>query len=134
MLLHGALFMHDTYRHSELVKEADDAVSKAFVPDADQEEISFNEEQLFLLVLQTRQQSKWLQQYGNTITCMDATYKTLRYGFPCFFGIGRVVGTIIPQYETEELIREGLMKLAEWNPSWCPQFFMTDKSTQELGK
>ena len=77
MLLHGALFMHDTYRHSELVKEADDAVSKAFVPDADQEEISFNEEQLFLLVLQTRQQSKWLQQYGNTITCMDATYKTL---------------------------------------------------------
>ena len=61
-------------------------------------------------------------------------------GFPAFFvvvktslGIGRVVGTIIPQYETEDLIREGLMKLAEWNPSWCPQFFMTDKSTQELG-
>ncbi|XP_065918696.1 uncharacterized protein [Dysidea avara] len=127
-------------RHSELLEEADEAVSKVFVPDADQEEICFNDEQPFLLVLQTRQQSKWLQQYGNTITCMDATYKTLRYGFPCFFvvvktslGIGRVVGTIIPQYETEDLIREGLMKLAEWNPSWCPQFFMTDKSTQELG-
>ena len=115
-------------------------MSKVFVPDADQEEICFNDEQPFLLVLQTRQQSKWLQQFGNTITCMDATYKTLRYGFPCFFvvvktslGIGRVVGTIIPQYEIEDLIREGLMKLAEWNPSWCPQFFMTDKSTQELG-
>ncbi|XP_065883904.1 uncharacterized protein [Dysidea avara] len=64
-------------RHSELLEEADEAVSKVFVPDADQEEICFNDEQPFLLVLQTKQQSKWLQQYGNTITCMDATYKTL---------------------------------------------------------
>ena len=39
-----------------------------------------------------------------------ATDKTLRYGFPCFFlvvktsiGVGRVVATIIPQFETEEL-------------------------------
>ena len=70
---------------------------------------------------------------------MDATYKTLRYGFPCFFlvvktalGIGRVVGTIIPQYETEEFIQEELQKLKEWNPGWSPQFFMTDKSAQEL--
>ena len=70
---------------------------------------------------------------------MDATYITLRYGFRCFFlvvktapGIGRVVGTIIPQYETEEFIQE---ELKEWNPGWSPQFFMTDKlkSAQELG-
>ena len=67
---------------------------------------------------------------------MDATYKTLR-GFPCFFlvvktalGIGRVVGTIIPQYETEEFIQEGLQKLKEWNAGWSPQFFMTDNSAQ----
>ena len=46
---------------------------------------------------------------------MDATYKTLRYGFPCFslvvkaaLGVGRVVGIIVPQYETEEFIQEGL--------------------------
>ena len=42
-------------------------------------------EQSFLLVLQAKQQSKWLQQYRNTITCVHGTYKTLRYGFPCFF-------------------------------------------------
>ena len=59
-------------------------------------------------------------QYGNAITCMDVTYITLRYGFWCFFlvvktalGIGHVVGTIIPQYETAEFIQEGLK---EWNP------------------
>ena len=40
---------------------------------------------------------------------------------------------IIPQYETEEFIQEGLQKLKEWNPGWSPQFFMTDKSAQELG-
>ena len=44
-----------------------------------------------------------------------------------------MVGTIIPQYETEEFIQEGLQKLKEWNPGWSPQFFMTDKSAQELG-
>ena len=39
----------------------------------------------------------------------------------------------IPQYETEEFIQEGLQKLKEWNPGWSSQFFMTDKSAQELG-
>lgn len=70
---------------------------------------------------------------------MDAIYKTLKYGFPCFFlvvktsiGKGRVIGTIIPQYETEELITEGLKVLKDWDPTWCPDFFMTDKSDQEL--
>ena len=72
---------------------------------------------------------------------MDAIYKTLKYGFPCFFlvaktaiGKGRVIGTIIPQYETEELIAEGLTVISSWNPGWCPDFFMTDKSAQELSK
>lgn len=71
---------------------------------------------------------------------MDAVYKTLRYGFPCYFlviktsiGVGRVVGTIIPQYETEELIAEGLKIIQQWSPQWNPKYFMTDKSPQELG-
>ena len=44
-----------------------------------------------------------------------------------------MVGTIIPQYETEEFIQEGLQKVEGWHPGWSPQFFMTDKSAQELG-
>ena len=97
--------------------------------------------QSFLLVFQTPQQRKWLARYGNTVTCMDAIYKTLKYGFPCFFlvaktaiGKGCVIGTIIPQYETEELIAEGLTVISAWNPGWCPDFFMTDESAQELSK
>ena len=78
--------------------------------------------------------------YGNDVTCMDAIHKTAKYGFPCFFlvvrtslGIGCVVETIVPQYETEELITEGLSTIKKWNPDWKPQFFMTDKSSAELG-
>ena len=93
-----------TFRNLDILKEIHEAVKNLqeveseglIIPDTDQS---------FLLVLQTKQQSKWLQQYGTT-------YKTLWYGFPCFFlvvktalGIGCVVGTIIPQYETEEFIQ-----------------------------
>jgi len=44
-----------------------------------------------------------------------------------------LVATIIPECEMEESIQESLQKLKEWNPGWSPQFFMTDKSAQELG-
>ena len=44
-----------------------------------------------------------------------------------------VVATIIPQYENEELLVEGLTILKEWNPLWLPQFTMTDKSAVEIG-
>ena len=94
----------------------------------------------FLLVLQTKHQRELLQKYGNVITMMDSIYRTTKYGFPCFFvtvktslGSGRVVATIIPQYETQELVSEGLRIVKEWNSNWSPQFFMTDKSSVELG-
>ena len=93
----------------------------------------------FLLVFQTLHQQRLIVKYGNVVTCMDAIYRTNKYGFPCFFlvvktslGTGQVVGTIIPQYETTELIAEGLKILKSWNPDWIPKYFMTDKSAQEL--
>ena len=71
---------------------------------------------------------------------MDGVYRTTKYGFPCFFivvktslGMGRVVGTIIPQQENESLLAEGLRIIKEWNPDWSPLYTMTDKSSVELG-
>ena len=94
----------------------------------------------FLLVLQTSFQQQLLQKYGNLITMMDGIYRTTKYGFPCFFvtvkislGIGRVVATIVTQDETELLLTEGLKILKQWNPNWTPSYFMTDKSSIELG-
>ena len=97
-------------------------------------------ETTFLLVLQTRAQQEVLNKYGNNITLMDGVYRTTKYGFPCVFltvktsiGSGRVVATIIPQHESEDLLIEGLSVLKEWNPQWSPKFTMTDKSAVELG-
>ena len=90
----------------------------------------------FLLVMQTARQRELLVKYGNTVTLMDAICK---YNFPCFFltvktsvGIGQVVGTIIPEFETEEMLSQGLQILKSWTPTWNPSFFVTDKSSVEL--
>ena len=93
----------------------------------------------FLLVMQTARQRELLVKYGNTVTLMDAIYKTCKYNFPCFFltvktsvGIGQVVATIIPEFETEEMLSQGLQILKSWTPTWNPSFFVTDKSSVEL--
>ena len=115
-------------------------INESLITLKEAEDIDFSTEDSFLLVYQTKKQKEWLEHYGDVITCMDGVYKTLRYGFPCYFlvvktsiGRGRVVGTIIPQYETEELIAEGLKIINQWCPQWNPKYFMTDKSSQELG-
>ena len=93
----------------------------------------------FLLVMQTARQRELLVKYGNTVTLMDAIYKTCKYNFPCFYltvktsvGIGQVVATIIPEFETEEMLSQGLQILKSWTPTWNPSFFVTDKSSVEL--
>ncbi len=82
-----------------------------------------------------------MKKYGNSITLMDAIYRTTKYGFPCFFltvytrtsiGTGMVIATIIPQHENEDMITEGLSILKQWNPEWSPKYSMTDKSDAEL--
>ena len=84
-------------------------------------------------------QGELLQKYGNTITLMDATYKTTRYDLALFFicvrtNVGyQVVGEFITQSETSEQIAEALTILKSWNPSWNPPYFMVDYSDAELG-
>ena len=99
-----------------------------------------NSDSTFLLVFKKKAQKQLMSKYRNNITLMDGIYRTTKYGFPCIFvtvktsiGTGMVVTTIIPQYENEDLLVEGLTILKEWNPLWLPKFTMTDKSAVELG-
>ena len=46
--------------------------------------------------------------------------------------LGRVVGTIIPQFETSQLCAKALFILSKWNLDWKPQYIMTDRSFVEL--
>lgn len=87
-------------------------------------------------------QSKWQQEllarYGNTISLIDATYKTTKYDLALFFicvktNVGySVVAEFVVQSETAESISEALAKLKLWNPNWCPLYFMCDYSEAEL--
>lgn len=87
-------------------------------------------------------QDPWQQQllikYGNTISLLDATYKTTKYELPLFFlsvktNVGySVVAEFIIQSETTPQISEALKVLSTWNPTWKPKYFMTDYCDAEM--
>ena len=93
--------------------------------------------QSLLWVHQDRWQAELLVKYGNTITLMDATYKTTKYDLALFFLCVKtnvnysVVAEFIVQSESAEQIAEALAIIKNWNPEWSPPFFMTDYSEAE---
>ena len=95
--------------------------------------------QTLLYVHQEPWQQQLLKRYGNTISLMDATYKTTKYELALFFiavktNVGySVVGEFVVQSETTEQVAEALSILSSWNPEWQPPFFMTDFSEAEIG-
>ena len=95
-------------------------------------------EQTLLWVHQSDWQKQLLIKYGNTISLIDATYKTTKYELALFFicvktNVGySVVAEFVVQSETAESITEALEILKQWNPQWNPQYFMTDYSEAEF--
>ena len=113
-------------------------------PNEDEEDLQ-NEEDLqehskitLLWVHQEVWQQQLMAKYGNTIALMDATYKTTRYELPLFFISVRtnsgycVVADFIVQSESTEHVTEALQVIKQWNPSWNPNYFMTDYSEAEI--
>ena len=94
--------------------------------------------QSLLWVHQTQWQKAMLSKYGNTMTMIDATYKTTKYDVPLFFLTVRtnagyiVVAEFIVQTETATHIQEALTILKGWNPSRHPNFIMCDYSEAEI--
>lgn len=76
--------------------------------------------------------------YGNTMSLIDATYKTTKYDLPLFFVTVwtnieyKVVAHFIVQSETTEQILEALNMLWNWNKDWKPPFFLCDYSEAEI--
>ena len=94
--------------------------------------------QSLLWVHQERWQRTMLCTYGNCVTLIDATYKTMRYDLPLFFVCVRtnvgycVVAEFVTQSETAEAIQEALQVLKSWNPDWNPPFVLCDYSEAEI--
>ena len=80
-------------------------------------------EETLLYVHQEDWQKELLTQYGNTLTLIDATYKTTKYTVPLFFICVKtnvsysVVAEFIIQSESAEQISEALAVIKRWNPS-----------------
>ena len=95
-------------------------------------------QQHMLYVHQEKWQQDLLVRYGNTISLIDATYKTTKYDLALFFICVKtnvnytVVADIVIQHETAEQIAEALQILKDWNPVWKPQFWMTDYSEAQM--
>ena len=95
-------------------------------------------EQTFLWVHQTQWQKEMLAKYGNTMTLLDATYKTTMYDLALFFVTVRtnagytVAAEFLVHSETNEQIEEALNILKQWNPLWSPVYFMCDYSEAEI--
>ena len=81
-------------------------------------------------VHQTKWQREMLSKFGNTMTLIDATYKTTLYDLALFFVTVRtnagyiVAAQFIVQTETNEQIEQALNILKSWNPSWSPRYFI----------
>lgn len=60
-------------------------------------------------------------QYGNNVTCLDATNKTADYSLPLFSLVVKmptnymVAGVFVVQFETAACISEALAVFKEWN-------------------
>ena len=96
------------------------------------------ESQSLLWVHQEKWQRDLLIRYGNTLSLMDATYKTTKYDLPLFFLCVRtntkymVVAEFIVQSESAESILEAINIIKQWNPAWNPKFFLCDYSDAEI--
>ena len=123
----NSLYRFRPYKDKTLNKEDDNTL---------QEQLST--EQTLLWVHQEPWQQHLMVKYGNIISLMDATYKTTRYDLPLFFICVRtntgycVVAEFIVQSESADCIKEAISVLRQWNPEWCPQFFMADFSEAEI--
>ena len=84
-------------------------------------------DQSILWIHQSHWQKQLLKKYGNTVSLIDATYKTTKYDlfFICVkTNVGySVVAEFVVQSETAENITESLTMLKQWKPTWKPTIF-----------
>jgi hypothetical protein len=91
-----------------------------------------------LVVIQSDFQKALLRRYGEEICLLDSTYNTTKYTVSLSFvcvksNVGyQVVATFILAKETTANITEALKIIADWNPGWSPEYWITDFDQREI--
>lgn len=118
--------------------------AKTTIPEADDDQINVEEtlakqcDRTLLFCYQSRFMAELLKQYGNNVTCLDATNKTTDYSLPLFFLVVKtptnymVAGVFVVQYETSACISEALSVFKSWDPEYLPKYFMVDFCQAEI--
>jgi hypothetical protein len=95
--------------------------------------------QPFLWLYQSKFMGYMCEKYGNTVTCLDATYKTNSYGLPLFQLLtvdnclkGQIMGIFMTQNEETDSIVRALRAFRQANPGFNPNSIMMDKSSAEI--
>lgn len=81
------------------------------------------------------QQRDLLLKYGNNMTLTQKLQTEFSMLFPNSQNVSwdwPHVATIILEFESEEMVLQGIQVLKTWTPTWSPSFFMPDKSAEEL--
>ncbi len=110
------------------------SLTQHFRPYVNEEEDS-KRPQFLLWLHQEEWQKQILANYGNTLTLIDATYKTTSPYF--FLSVRTNVGycaaaEFVVQSDSAENISEALLYLKQSNPSWSPPYFLCNYSEAEI--
>ena len=97
--------------------------------------------QTLLWVHQQQWQRELLTRYGNHISLIDATYRTMKYELPLFFvcacthqcGI-QCCSTVHRAISKYGMYFRGIECPKEWNSNWNPPFFFCDFSDAEFSE
>ena len=144
-IMHGLLDQEYLQERINNWKEERTDINWFFRPSTDvtplvleEDKMTTNVSQSFLLVFQTTWQQKLLARYGNELVFLDATYKTTRYAIPLFFLCVQtnsgycVVATLVMEREDSQSLSEALGVVRDMNPNWSPNAFMVDSSEIEM--
>ena len=93
---------------------------------------NLNEQGKLCFVYQSKSMKRLYRRYCPHVVLLDATYKTTKYLLPLFFLVAKtnvsyqIVGIIVIQEESTELITKALSIIKSWSPGIIPKYGMVD--------
>ena len=121
------------------VEESDSEKSESSETELEQstKKETYNTKGKLIFVYQSPDRKYLYHKYAPHLMLFDATYKTTKYALPLFFTVVttnvnfQVVGMLVFQEETKDMIKECLQIICDWNLTVTPKFGMVETDKKE---